>query len=93
MTFDDEAAFVAELTETGEDRVRANIAGGWYTERKRGLAEYWLSGLDRTRSDALAAQNLKVSRSAQVAAWIAAVTGILALAVSTAALWLALGDA
>ena len=74
--------FFAELEQLGEDEVHNRVAAGIYSSanRKKELAELWLSRKDQARSDADRSEALKTARSASAAAVRAADAAELAAA-------------
>lgn len=84
--------FIASLTSLGEAEVSTKLAQGVWANRRKFWAEGWLQaraakrdagntkvGLETAQeANAIAAANLKASRSSKNAAWVAAIAAIVA---------------
>jgi hypothetical protein len=66
------ADFFRDLSEQGEEAVRAKLAAGIYAGKRIGLAEEWLRQRDQERSDFSQSEQITIARSAKDAAWAAA---------------------
>src|SRR3990172_2933812 len=67
-------SFWAELEELGEEEVRTRVSTGTYSSgnKKRELAQQWLSDSERARNEASQSEQIDIARSAKDAAWEAA---------------------
>lgn len=62
----------------GEERVRNDLATGYFTDEWRPHAERWLSKLDHDRAIEQQADAKRHAASAKNAAWIAAIAAMIA---------------
>ena len=88
--------FIAGLVELGEAKVRANLAQGIWANRRKSWAERWLhdeelklsaatkvAGVSSAReANAIAQSSLNTARSAKTAAWVAALSVVIAAVVA-----------
>lgn len=66
----------AELEQGGEPTVRNRLAQGVYGQHKTPLVIEWLHQKEQARADLLANENLKTTKSAHKAAWVAACAAV-----------------
>ena len=66
----------AKLEQEGEPTVRTRLAQGVYGQQKTPLVIEWLHQKEQFRADILANENLKTTKSAHLAAWVAACAAV-----------------
>ncbi|MBK8016115.1 MAG: hypothetical protein IPK20_04935 [Betaproteobacteria bacterium] len=67
----------AKLEQEGEPTVRTRLAQGVYGQQKTPLVIEWLHQKEQSRADILANENLKTTKSAHMAAWVAACAAVI----------------
>jgi hypothetical protein len=84
------AANFAEFEELGEADVRLRLKMNHWLRGspKTALAEEWVRAKDDARIDASNAEHLRIARSEKNAAWIAAISAMIAIIISVIALYL-----
>lgn len=82
MSADDTSAVARKVARRckglGEDRVRQNLATGFFTDEWRPHAERWLAKLDHDRDVRQQSDASRHAKSAKNAAWAAAIAAIVA---------------
>jgi hypothetical protein len=82
-------AFLDSLEQAGEAAVQRNLSRSAYSGEHHALALQWIEAREDGRA-AVARDSLNVARSARLAAWIAAIFGIIGAVLGAAGLLVAL---
>ncbi|MCF7821544.1 MAG: hypothetical protein K9M17_03765 [Mariprofundaceae bacterium] len=83
MTDIDKDELWAECESKGEGEVRISIARGSYNQAKLSLVLEWLRRQEDARNEASISEQRRIARSANKAAWTAAIAAIIAAVMAT----------
>ncbi|UTP38988.1 hypothetical protein M9M90_17450 [Phenylobacterium sp. LH3H17] len=86
--------FKKSLDERGEQQVRRILERGAFNPQRTRIAEAWLDELEDTRHARSMRESLQIAKSANAAAWTAAIAAIIAIPIAIVAIvisYLALG--
>jgi len=79
------------LEQTGESKVRERLASNVYGLEEKGIVEEWLLSKEGKRNEERLNENIRLTKSAKCAAWIAAIAALIGAAVAIIALFLMRG--
>jgi hypothetical protein len=71
----------------GVDTVAQRLASGVYDQQTAPLVQAWINSKRQNTSDQLQEQGVAIARSAQIAAWVAAIAAVIS-ALAAIAAWL-----
>ncbi len=80
----------AQFEAMGPEKVRAAMAGNSFGEQRKRWAQDWLDEGASSRKEASHAESNAIARSAKNAAWVAAISAMIAIPIAIASLFISI---